>query len=141
MTKYKIGYTQGTYDLFHIGHLNLLEHAKEQCDYLIVGINSNDLVQQYKNCRPIIDEKNRARIVGALKCVDKVIIVDTLDKEEMYKKIKFDCIFIGSDWKLNSRWQQTIETMKKYNVPVIFLPHTDNISTTILRKEIAKNGR
>lgn len=140
MTKYKVGYTQGTYDLFHVGHLNLLERAKEQCDYLIVGINSNELVKQYKNCSPIIDEKDRVRIVRALKCVDEALITTTLDKEEMYKKLNFDCIFIGSDWQSSPRWQQTAQMMKeKYNVPVIFLPHTDNISTTILRKEIKDN--
>ncbi len=141
MTKYKIGYTQGTYDLFHIGHLNLLENAKKQCDYLIVGINSDKLVKHYKNHNPIVFEKDRARIVEALKCVDEVHIIDTLDKVKTLKKLKFDCIFIGNDWYGNKRWQETEEQLKKYNVPVIYLPHTDGISTTIIRREVEKNGK
>ena len=75
MKKYKIGYTQGTYDLFHIGHLNLLENAKKYCDYLIVGVNSDELVFEYKNKRVNIPATERARIINALKIVDKVSIL------------------------------------------------------------------
>lgn len=136
MKKYKIGYTQGTYDLFHIGHLNLLNHAKEQCDYLIVGINTDRLVKEYKNKQVIIHEEERARIVEAIKAVDEVILTDTLDKNEIAKKIKFDAIFIGDDWINNERWIKTKEEMKKIGIDVVFLPHTDGISTTEIRKKI-----
>lgn len=133
MKKYKIGYTQGTYDLFHVGHLNLINHAKEQCEYLIVGVNTDRLVMEYKNKSVVIPEQDRARIVAAIKGVDKVIITDTLDKKEIAKYVKFDAIFIGSDWENNDRWNKTKEEMKEIGIDVVFLPHTDGISTTDIR--------
>lgn len=139
MKKYQIGYTQGTYDLFHIGHLNLLENAKKYCDFLIVGINSDNLVKKYKNKETKSNQNERARIVASLRIVDKVIITNTLDKEKIYNKMRYDAIFIGDDWKGNERWSKTEETLKKYGVPVIYLPHTDGISSTMLRDNYEKN--
>lgn len=138
MKKYRIGYTQGTYDLFHIGHLNLINRAKEQCEYLIVGVNTDRLVKEYKNKQVVIPECERAEIVGAIKAVDVVILTDTLDKTEILKQIKFDAIFIGDDWKNNERWIKTKNKMKSFGVDVVFLPHTDGISTTEIRKKINK---
>ena len=138
MKKYKVGYTQGTYDLFHIGHLNLLNHAKEQCDYLIVGINTDRLVKEYKNKDVIIPDYERAKIVEAIKSVDEVVLTDTLDKNEIAKRIKFDAIFIGDDWKNNERWIKTKEDMNKIGIDVVFLPHTDGISSTDIRAKIRK---
>ncbi len=136
--KYKIGYTQGTYDLFHIGHLNLLNHAKEQCDYLIVGVNTDKLVKEYKNKSVVIPEEERARIVDSIKSVDEVVLTDTLDKMEIAKKIKFDAIFIGDDWINNQRWIDTKIEMEKIGIDVVFLPHTDGISTSDIREKIKK---
>ena len=135
MKKYKIGYTQGTYDLFHIGHLNLLENAKKQCDYLIVGVNSDDLVYHYKKKVTASNQNERAKILSYMRMVDKVIITNTLDKEKVYEKIKFDAIFIGDDWKGNDRWKETEQQLSKYGVPVVYLPHTDGISSTMLRSD------
>lgn len=139
MKKYKIGYTQGTYDLFHIGHLNLLNNAKKMCDYLIVGVNSDDLVKEYKNKETVIKQDDRAKIVSSIKGVDEVYITTTLDKLEILKQIKFDAIFIGSDWKDNSRWKKTKEDLQKLGIDVVFLPHTDGISTTQISRKL-KNG-
>lgn len=136
MKKYKIGYTQGTFDLFHIGHLNLLNNAKKQCDFLIVGVNSDKLVKEYKNKTPNINENDRARIINAIKGVDKVIITTTLDKKIIYNDIKFNAIFIGDDWKGNERWERTKEDFSKIGIDVVFLPHTDGISTSILTQKI-----
>lgn len=136
MKKYKIGYTQGTFDLFHIGHLNLLKNAKSQCEKLIVGINSDQLVYEYKNKITCMKEHERAQIMEAIKYVDEVIIVKTLNKVDTYKKIKFDAIFIGDDWKGNERWLQTEKELKEFNVDVVYLPHTDGISTTMLKNEL-----
>ena len=133
MKKYKIGYTQGVYDMFHIGHLNLLNHAKEYCDYLVVGINADSLVQSYKNKSPVIDEIERKTIVENIKAVDECIIAYTLDKMVMHEKVGFDAIFIGSDWAGNPRWLQTKEELAAIGVDVVFLPHTDGISSTGLR--------
>lgn len=134
MSKYRLGYTQGVYDMFHIGHLNLINHAKEYCEELIVGVNSNKLVEYYKHKIPIIDEKERVEIVRNLKAVDHCEIVETLDKVELYKKYKFDAVFIGDDWKGSERWIQTEKELADYGVKVIYLPHTPNISSTDLRK-------
>lgn len=133
MKKYKIGYTQGTFDMFHIGHLNLIRQAKEQCEVLIVGVNSDRLVNEYKNKVPVINESNRAEIVNALKYVDKVIICDSLDKCIVWKIVKFDAIFIGDDWKGNLRWIQTEKELSPLGAKVVYLKHTDGISSTILR--------
>ena len=139
MKKYKIGYTQGVYDMFHIGHLNLLNHAKQYCDVLIVGINSDNLVKEYKNKTPIIPEEERRAIVENIKAVDSCIIVDTLDKCKILEQVHFDAIFIGGDWKGNPRWVKTEEDLNALGVDVVFLPHTDGISSTMLRDEISRN--
>ena len=133
--KYRIGYTQGVYDMFHIGHLNLINRAKEQCDYLIVGVNSDELVRAYKKKETVIKEQERAEIVRNLKAVDECIIVATLDKMTLCQKLRFDAIFIGDDWYGNPRWMQTKEDLAKIGVDVVFLPHTDGVSSTILRLE------
>lgn len=138
VSKYRVGYTQGTYDMFHIGHLNLLNNAKKRCDYLIVGVNSNRLVQQYKKKDPMIDETERCKIVCNIKAVDEAVIVDTLDKMEILKSIHFDAIFIGDDWKGNKRWEDTRKALSQQNVDVVFLPYTPDISSSILREKIAK---
>ena len=139
MKKYKIGYTQGTYDMFHIGHLNLLRQARERCEKLIVGINSDALVLQYKNKIPVVNENDRMEIVSELRCVDEVVLCDTLKKTEAWEKLHFDAIFIGSDWKGNERWQQTERDLQRFGAEVVYLKHTDGISSTLLRdKEIDK---
>lgn len=135
MKKYKVGYTQGVYDMFHIGHLNLINHAKEYCDYLIVGVNSDALVESYKNKVPVICENDRSEIVRNIKAVDECVIVSTLDKIETMKSLKYDAIFIGDDWYGNPRWMKTKEDLAEYGVDVVFLPHTKGISSTELRPE------
>lgn len=136
MKKYKVGYTQGVYDLFHIGHLNLLNNAKKHCDYLVVGVNSDELVKKYKQKTPIISEHDRAEIVKNIKSVDEVIIVDTLDKTKIHDFVKFDAVFIGSDWKNTPRWQKTEEDLKKIKCDVIYLDYTEGVCSSTLRKKI-----
>ena len=111
----------------------MIRQAKEQCDVLIVGVNSDRLVNEYKNKVPVINESNRAEIVNALKYVDKVIICDSLDKCIVWKIVKFDAIFIGDDWKGNLRWIQTEKELAPLGAKVVYLKHTDGISSTILR--------
>ena len=133
MKKYKIGYTQGVFDMFHIGHLNLINRAKEQCDYLIVGVNSDDLVKTYKKKETVVKEQKRAEIVRNLKAVDECIIVDTLDKMPLCRQLGFNAVFIGDDWYGNPRWMQTRDDLAEIGVDVVFLPHTEGVSSTILR--------
>lgn len=135
MKQYKIGYTQGVYDMFHIGHLNLLNRAKAQCEKLIVGVNADDLVAQYKHKKPVIHESERAEIVRNIKAVDEAVIVHTLDKEDALRRFGFDAIFIGDDWKGNPRWEQTRLDMARHGVDLVFLPHTAGVSSTQLRPE------
>ena len=135
MKKYKIGYTQGVYDMFHIGHLNLLNHAKEYCDILIVGVNSDKLVQSYKNKLPVIPQEERRIIVENIKAVDRCIIAESLDKISVWNELHFDAVFIGDDWKGNPRWEKTRQELAAYGADVVFLPHTDGISSTMLRNE------
>lgn len=132
-----IGYTQGTYDMFHIGHLNLIKNAKKYCDYLIVGVNSDALVETYKNKKTIIPIKERVAIIEELKSVDKVIICDTLDKISIAKEMNINKIFIGDDWKGDPRWEKTKEEMAQIGVEVVFLPHTDGTSSTMLREKLS----
>lgn len=125
MKRFRVGYTQGTYDMFHIGHLNLFNHAKELCDMLVVGINSDALVYDYKHKNPIIGENERCEIVANIKAVDKALVVHTLDKMELLKSIKFDAIFIGDDRKGDSRRETTEKELLKVDVPTIYLPYTE----------------
>ena len=133
MKKFKLGYTQGTYDMFHIGHLNLLRSAKSLCERLIVGINSDDLVLRYKGKTPVINTLERVEIVKELRCVDGVIVCDTLKKTEIWEKIHFDAIFIGDDWKGNERWKQTEIDLAPLGAVVVYLKHTEGISSSLLR--------
>ena len=131
-----IGYTTGVFDMFHIGHLNILRRAKEQCDYLIVGVNSDNLVKNYKNKLPVVSEEKRIEIIKSVKSVDKVYLTKTLNKTELYFSLNFKKIFIGSDWKNNDRWQQTKIELSQLGVETVFLPYTQGISSTLLRDKI-----
>ena len=134
MKKYKVGYTQGVYVIFHIGHLNLLNNARDLCEHLIVGVNSDELVTQYKHKLPVIPEEERRLIVANIKAVDACEIVDTLDKVENYKRFHYDAVFIGDDWKGNARWTQTEKDLAPFGVDVVYLPHTKGVCSTELRK-------
>jgi glycerol-3-phosphate cytidylyltransferase len=94
-----IGYTSGVFDMFHIGHLNILRRAKEKCDYLIVGVSTDEVVQSYKNKTPIIPYEQRAAIVAAIRYVDEVVPQVSMDKLEFLKKRHFDIMFHGDEWK------------------------------------------
>lgn len=134
----KIGFTGGVFDMFHIGHLNLIKNAKERCDYLIVGVNTDELVMEYKNKKPVVPLMERIQIIEALKYVDKVVPVTTLDKEVIWKTLlpQFNILFIGSDWKGTERWTVTEKKMLEYGVQTIYLPHTDGTTSTILREKL-----
>ena len=134
MKEFKIGYTQGVFDMFHIGHLNLLRHAKEHCEQLVVGVNADALVQEYKHKTPVVNENDRRTIVENIKAVDKCIIADTLDKVKMHDLVGFDVIFIGSDWKGDPRWTETERQLAEVGAQVYYLPYTNGICSTELRE-------
>lgn len=134
--KYKIGYTTGVYDMFHIGHLNILKRAKEQCEYLIVGVSTDELVQNYKHKTPIIPFEERAAIVGAIKYVDEVVPQEHMDKLEAVKQIGANVVFVGSDWKGTPQWNKYESSFNEAGCAVVYLEHTDGISSTILRDKL-----
>lgn len=134
--RYKIGYTDGVYDLFHVGHLNMIQAAKSCCDYLIVGVHGDDVVEEYKHHRPIINENDRKRIIESIKGVDRVEINRFRDKLKLWDLYHFDAIFIGDDWKGTERWNNFEKVLAKINVDVIYVPYTKGISTTEIRERI-----
>ncbi len=138
MKKYKIGYTTGVFDMFHIGHLNILKRAKEQCEYLIVGVSTDELVREYKNKEPIIKFNERVEIVSAIKYVDEVVAQESMNKMEAYRKLKFNALFHGSDWQGSDMYNKIIDEFSLVGVDVVFFPHTDGISSTIIREKQVK---
>jgi len=138
MAKYKIGYTTGVFDMFHIGHLNILKRAKEQCDFLIVGVSTDENVFAYKGHLPVVPYKDRAAIVASIKYVDKVVPQESMDKLKAWKVLKFDVLFHGDDWKGSKMYNDVEATLKKLGVSVVFLPHTEGVSTTLLKEKIKK---
>ena len=126
--------------MFHIGHLNLLRRAKEQCEYLIVGISTDELVESYKHKKPIIPFEERIAIVEQIKYVDKVVTQNSLDKIEAWKTLHFDAIFHGDDWKGSSLYLKIEEELKTVGCDVVFLPHTKGTSSTVLVKKIQMIG-
>lgn len=132
MEKKIIGYTTGVYDMFHIGHLNVIRRAKEQCDFLIVGVSTDELVQLVKSKTPVIPYEERAAIVESLKYVDMVVPQPDKNKMKAWEKYHFDKMFVGSDWKGTPQWKKYEEEFKPLGVEIVYLPHTDGISSTQL---------
>lgn len=133
-----VGYTTGVYDMFHIGHLNLIRRAKEQCDYLIVGVSTDELVQQEKHKTPVIPYEERAAILEALKYVDEVVPQTDKNKFGAWEKYHFNKMFVGSDWKGTPQWKRYEEEFAPVGVEIIYLPHTDGICSTQLAEVIKK---
>lgn len=136
MSKNKVGYTTGVFDMFHIGHLNLLRSAKEKCDYLIVGVSTDELVKSYKDKTPIIPFADRLAIVEAVKYVDKVVPQYSMDKIQAWRELHFDVMFHGDEWKGTELYNRYEEEFAKVGVRVEFLPHTDGVSSSALREQL-----
>ena len=138
MKKYKIGYTTGVYDLFHIGHLNILRRAKEQCEYLIVGVSTDEIVEEYKGKRPVVPFDERIEIVKAIRYVDEVVPQTSMNKMEAWEKIHFDALFHGSDWKGSHMYDDIEKKLKEVGVDMVFLPHTEGTSSALLTDKLQK---
>lgn len=138
MKKYKVGYTTGVFDMFHIGHLNILKKAKEYCDCLIVGVSTDSLVESYKHKTPIIPYENRKAIVESCRYVDRVVPQISMDKMKAWKNLNFEVMFHGSDWKGSNMYDKYTQEFSKVGVDVIFLPHTEGISSTRIASILAK---
>jgi len=134
----KIGYTTGVFDLFHIGHLNILKRAKLECDYLIVGITTDELALSAKNKKPVIPFPERMEIVESIKFVDEVVPQTNYDKIEAWNNLKFDLMFVGNDWKGTDKWNRIEKDFNQYGVEIIYFPYTSHTSSTILREVLDK---
>ena len=131
------GYTTGVYDLFHIGHLNLLKNAKGLCDKLIVGVTVDRLVK-YKNKKPVIPFEERIEIVRNIKYVDAAIPQEDLDKFKMWEKLHFDVLFVGDDWYHSSRWDEMEKKFKSVGVKIVYFPYTKGTSSSLINETLTK---
>jgi glycerol-3-phosphate cytidylyltransferase len=134
MSKKIIGYTTGVFDMFHIGHLHLLKKAKNRCDYLIVGVSSDELVESYKNKTPIIPFEHRLEIVSALKFVDEVLVQSHRDKFQQFLDIGYDKLFVGDDWKGSEIFTSLEERLGEYGATIEYFPYTQEVSSTSFRQ-------
>jgi glycerol-3-phosphate cytidylyltransferase len=136
MKPYKIGYTTGVFDLFHIGHLNILRRAKEQCEHLIVGVSTDELVREYKGKSPVIPFEERMAIVEAVKYVDQVVPQTNRDKFKAWEHFLFDCLFVGDDWKGSALFNELEVRFRQVGVDIVYFPYTKGISSTMVKEKI-----
>lgn len=142
MKKYKVGYTCGVFDLFHVGHLNLLERCKEMCDILIVGVCDDNYVRDIKHKEPVYPEDQRVRILKALKVVDDAVLVDietTNNKLLALEKFHFDVLFSGDDWKGSDRYKKTEQQFAELGAAIEYFPYTKGISTSQIKEQMKNN--
>lgn len=127
-----IGYTTGVFDLFHVGHLNILRRAKEQCDYLIVAVSTDELVQDYKHKAPIIRYEERVEIIKAIRYVDEVVPQTNRNKYEAWETYHFHKMFVGDDWKGSPLFLEMEERFKPLGVEIVYFPYTQGTSSSVL---------
>jgi glycerol-3-phosphate cytidylyltransferase len=136
MKRYEVGYTTGVFDLFHVGHLNILKRAKERCDYLIVGVSTDELVMKYKNKQPVIPFHERIEIVEGIKHVDMVVPQTNRDKFSAWEMLKFDVMFVGDDWKGSNLFNEVEKRFNEVGVDIIYFPYTQGVSSTLVKLKI-----
>lgn len=133
-----IGYTTGVFDLFHIGHLNLLRRAKLECDYLIVGVTTDELCMEAKSKAPVIPFMERIEIVESIKYVDDVVPQVNYDKFAAWNTLKFDKMFVGDDWKGTEKWNALGQKFTEVGVEIVYFPYTRHTSSTYLKEILDK---
>ena len=131
-----IGYTTGVFDLFHVGHLNIINNAKQMCDKLIVGVTTDELIQKYKNKKSVIPFSERAEIVSNIKAVDLVIPQENMDKIEAWSKLKFNIMFVGDDWYDTPKWNEIEDNLKIKDVKIVYFPYTKTTSSTLINQTL-----
>ena len=131
-----IGYTTGVFDMFHVGHLNLLARAREQCDRLIVGVSTDEVVLDYKKHAPIVPFAERVAIVKAIRYVDEVVPQTSMDKFAAWEKLHFDRLFHGNDWKGSAMYNEVEAKLKAVGVEVVYFEYTKGTSSTLLSERL-----
>lgn len=133
-----VGYVPGVFDLFHIGHLNILKRARAQCDHLVAGVVIDSAVEKMKGYRPIVPFEERIEIVRAISCVDEAVTDTSRDKRVVWSEHRFDVIFKGSDWQDTDKGRQLEKEMAEVGATVIYLPYTQHTSSTMLRDVLTR---
>lgn len=128
-----VGYAPGAFDVFHIGHLNLLRRARLACDHLIAGVVSDASAETQKGRRPVVPEHERVAIVASMQFVDDAVLEDRDDKLAMWERLHFDVVFKGSDWEGSAKWTNLEKVLGERGVRIVYLPYTDQTSSTRLR--------
>ncbi len=129
-----VGYTTGVFDLFHIGHLNILRRAKENCDKLIVGVTTDELLKTYKNKSPIIPFEERVEIIKSIEYVDEVVPQENMNKFLHWKELNFNVVFVGDDWQNTDKWNLIEKEFEAVNVKVVYFPYTKGTSSTLINE-------
>ncbi|CAI3804892.1 adenylyltransferase/cytidyltransferase family protein [Pseudarthrobacter sp. MM222] len=132
----RIGYASGVYDLFHIGHLNLLKHARQNCDYLIAGVVSADSTMRQKSKEPVVPLHERLEIVRNIRLVDEVVVDDFVDKVDAWRAFGFNVFFKGDDWRGTEKGLRLEAGMQEVGVEVVYFPYTVHTSSTMLRRAL-----
>jgi len=132
----RIGYAAGAYDLFHVGHLNILKRAKERCDYLIAGVVSDEMLELTKNLRPTIPLAERLEIVESIRYVDEAVVETVPDKLETWRQLGFTIFFKGDDWQGTDKGDRLEREFAAVGVEVVYFPYTAQTSSTVLRRAL-----
>ena len=128
-----IGYTTGVYDMFHVGHLNILRRARSLCDYLVVGVTTDELAASRKGRTAVVPFLERVEIVQNVRYVDDVVPQAHMDKMEAWRNVRFDVMFVGDDWKGTPAWDQLEKDFAQVDVGIVYFPYTEAVSSTLLR--------
>ncbi|MCX4722502.1 adenylyltransferase/cytidyltransferase family protein [Streptomyces sp. NPDC090052] len=134
--RHRVGYAPGAYDLFHIGHLNILRHARSQCDYLVAGVVSDEMAERAKGRRPMIPLVERLEIVRSVKYVDAAFVETVADKVETWRQVRFDVLFKGDDWRGTAKGEKLERDFAAVGVEIVYFPYTVHTSSTQLRRAL-----
>jgi glycerol-3-phosphate cytidylyltransferase len=137
----RIGYAPGAFDLFHVGHLNLLKHAKSRCDFLIAGVVSDEVLRTQKGVTPVIPLAERLEIVRNIRCVDDAVAAVVPDKLDIWRELKFDVFFKGDDWRGTKKGGRLEREFAAVGVEVVYFPYTLSTSSTALRRALDSINR
>ncbi|WP_443056692.1 adenylyltransferase/cytidyltransferase family protein [Streptomyces sp. MUM 178J] len=133
---YRVGYAPGAYDLFHIGHLNILRHARQHCDYLVAGVVSDEMAELAKGRRPVIPLIERLEIVRNIKYVDAAFVETVPDKLDTWQQVRFDVLFKGDDWRGTPKGDKLERDFTTVGVEIVYFPYTVHTSSTQLRRAL-----
>ena len=136
-----LGYTTGVFDLFHVGHVRMLNNARSLCDKLIVGVSTDELVREYKNKNTVIPFSERLEIVKNVACVDVAVPQSTRDKFDAWKRYGFNIMFVGDDWYQNEKWKGFEKQFNEVNVKIVYFPYTQSTSSTLINETLQRLRR